>query len=388
MNLLKQKIGILGGGQLGRMLIEEALRLNVNVNILENSKDCPCYHLAHEFIEGSLTDEAKIMELAAMSDVLTFEIEHVNTAALIKLEDEGKTIIPSPRMLQIIQDKGLQKQYYTEHHVPTAPYFLVNNKSEWNEAITKLETEKIVAKTRKDGYDGRGVTILNSQAILADNSLIPYDVPCLLEAFIPCEKEISIIVAQDIFGTTVAYEAVEMEFEPEANLVTYLFSPADISKQMAEKAKFVAIQTINQFKSPGVFAVEMFITLNGDILVNEIAPRPHNSGHHTIEASYTSQYEQLTRIVLGLPVGCVGLIKPAAMINLLGDKSFSGAYAIKNLDQLHHIEGVYLHLYDKKESKPMRKMGHITVLANSIEEVKAKATKVMNLVGFEPIKTL
>jgi 5-(carboxyamino)imidazole ribonucleotide synthase len=158
-----------------------------------------------------------------------------------------------------------------------------------------------------------------------------------------------------------------------------------VSKQIAEKAKQIAVQTINQFKSAGIFAVEMFVTLHGEILVNEIAPRPHNSGHHTIEASYTSQYEQLTRILLGLPVGCVGLLKPAAMINLLGDKSFSGPYVIKNLDQIHQIEGTYLHLYDKLESKPSRKMGHITILANSIEEVKAKAQKVMNLVGFEPL---
>lgn len=385
MNLLKQKIGILGGGQLGRMLIEEALRLNVRVNILESSKSCPCFHLANNFIEGALTDEAKINELAAISDVLTFEIEHVNTNALIKLEDEGKTIIPSPRVLQIIQDKGLQKQYYSDNQVPTAPYVLVNNKLDWNDAITKLGTDKFVAKTRTDGYDGKGVTILNSEAVIKNNDLIPFETPCVLEAFIPCEKEISIIVAKDIFGKTVAYDAVEMEFDSEANLVTFLFSPADITKQIAEKAKQVAVQTINQFKSAGIFAVEMFVTASGEILVNEIAPRPHNSGHHTIEASYTSQYEQLTRILLGLPVGCVGLVKPAAMINLLGDKSFSGPYVIKNLDQIHQIEGTYLHLYDKIESKPSRKMGHITILANSIEEVKAKAHKVMNLVGFEPL---
>jgi 5-(carboxyamino)imidazole ribonucleotide synthase len=385
MNLLKQKIGILGGGQLGRMLIEEALRLNVQVNILESSKSCPCFHLANTFIEGALTDEIKINELAAISDVLTFEIEHVNTEALIKLEDAGKTIIPSPRVLQIIQDKGLQKQYYTENHVPTAPFVLVNNKQDWNSAIATLGTEKFVAKTRTDGYDGKGVTILNSESILNNNDLIPFETPCVLEAFIPCEKEISIIVAKDIFGKTVAYDAVEMEFDSEANLVTFLYSPADVSKQIAEKAKQIAVQTINQFKSAGIFAVEMFVTLHGEILVNEIAPRPHNSGHHTIEASYTSQYEQLTRILLGLPVGCVGLLKPAAMINLLGDKSFSGPYVIKNLDQIHQIEGTYLHLYDKLESKPSRKMGHITILANSIEEVKAKAQKVMNLVGFEPL---
>ena len=385
MNLLKQKIGIIGGGQLGRMLIEEALRLNVKVNILEASNDCPCYHLAHNFICGSLMDENKIIELAEISDVLTFEIEHVNTNALIKLEEEGKTIIPSPKVLQIIQDKGLQKNFYKDNNIPTAPYFLVNNISEWNEAIISLDTEKFVAKTSKDGYDGKGVSILKSKEILENNELIPFNVPCVLEAFIPCEKEISIIVAKDIFGKTVAYEPVEMEFDATANLVTYLISPAEISKQIAEKAKIIAVQTINKFKSPGIFAVEMFLTEEGEVLVNEIAPRPHNSGHHTIEASYTSQYEQLTRILLGLPVGCTTLIKPAAMLNLLGDANFTGPYVIKNLNQIHLIEGVYLHLYDKKDSKPFRKMGHITVLANSVEEVKAKAQKISNLIGFEPL---
>lgn len=385
MNLLKQKIGIIGGGQLGRMLIEEALRLNIKVNVLESSSDCPCFHLAQNFICGSLMDENKIIELAAISDVLTFEIEHVNTDALIKLEDEGKTIIPSPRVLQTIQDKGLQKSFYSTNNLPTAPYCLVENKSDWNEAITKLGAEKFVAKTRKDGYDGKGVNILKSKEVLENNDLIPFDVPCVLEAFIPCEKEISIIVAKDIFGKTVAYDSVEMEFDADANLVTYLISPAEINKQVAEKAKVIAIQAINKFKSPGIFAVEMFVTNDDEVLINEIAPRPHNSGHHTIEACYTSQYEQLTRILLGLPVGCTSLIKPAAMLNLLGDTSFSGPYVIKNLNHLHLIEGAYLHLYDKKESKPLRKMGHITVLANTIEEVKAKAHKISSLIGFEPL---
>jgi 5-(carboxyamino)imidazole ribonucleotide synthase len=207
MNLLKQKIGIIGGGQLGRMLVEETLRLNVSVNILENSKDCPCFHLANNFIEGSLQDEAKINELAAISDVLTFEIEHVNTDALIKLEDEGKTIIPSPRVLQIIQDKGLQKQFYSDHLVPTAPYFLVNNKTDWNKAIQQLGTEKFVAKTRTDGYDGKGVAILNSANVLENNELIPFETPCVLEAFIPCEKEISIIPSEvSVMAMGILYE--------------------------------------------------------------------------------------------------------------------------------------------------------------------------------------
>lgn len=382
MNALKTKVGIIGGGQLGRMMIEEALRLNVNFSILENSSDCPCYNLAETFIEGSLYDENKIAELADNSDVLTFEIEHINTAALLKLEAAGKVIIPSPKVLQIIQDKGLQKQFYSTNNIPTSPYVLVNNVDEWPEAIKTLGTTKFVAKTRTDGYDGKGVAILSSNDILADLSKIPFNTPCVLEAFIPCQKEIAVIVAKDTHGNTVAYDAIEMEFDPIANLVTFLFSPAQINSTIADKAKQIAIETIEKFNSPGLFAVEMFLTENNDILVNEIAPRAHNSGHHTIEACYTSQYEQLLRILIGLPVGSTSLVRPAAMINLLGDKGFSGKYKLDNLNEIHAIEGVYIHLYDKKESKPMRKMGHITLMADSIEALKEKAKKVMALIKF------
>ncbi len=382
MNALKTKVGIIGGGQLGRMMIEEALRLNVNFAILENSSDCPCYHLADTFIEGSLYDENKIIELANSSDVLTFEIEHINTAALLKLEAAGKVIIPSPKVLQVIQDKGLQKQFYGNNNIPTSPYVLVNNVDEWPNAIKTLGTTKFVAKTRTDGYDGKGVAILSSEVILADLSKIPFNTPCVLEAFIPCQKEIAVIVAKDTHGNTVAYDAIEMEFDSIANLVTFLFSPAQISNSIADKAKQIAIETIEKFNSPGLFAVEMFLTEDNDILVNEIAPRAHNSGHHTIEACYTSQYEQLLRILIGLPVGSTNLLKPAAMINLLGDKGFSGKYKLDNLNEIHAIEGVYIHLYDKKESKPMRKMGHITLMADDVNALKEKAKKMMDLIKF------
>ncbi|MES2379393.1 MAG: 5-(carboxyamino)imidazole ribonucleotide synthase [Bacteroidota bacterium] len=382
MNGLKTKVGIIGGGQLGRMMIEEALRLNVNFAILENSSDCPCYNLADIFIEGSLYDENKIIELANNSDVLTFEIEHINTTALLKLEAAGKVIIPSPKVLQVIQDKGLQKQFYSNNNIPTSSYVLVNNVDEWPAAIKTLGTAKFVAKTRTDGYDGKGVTILTSEVILADLSKIPFNTPCVLEAFIPCQKEIAVIVAKDTHGNTVAYDAIEMEFDPTANLVTFLFSPAQISNTIADKAKQIAIETIEKFNSPGLFAVEMFLTDDNEILVNEIAPRAHNSGHHTIEACYTSQYEQLLRILIGLPVGSSNLLRPAAMINLLGDKDFSGNYKLDNLNEIHAIEGVYIHLYDKKESKPMRKMGHITLMADNIDLLKEKAKKVMDLIKF------
>lgn len=384
MSILKPKIGIIGGGQLGRMMIEESLRLNVEFTVLENTNDCPCYGLANQFIEGSLYDETKIRTLSEATDVMTFEIEHINTEALLALEKEGKTIIPSPKVLQIIQDKGLQKQFYIDNNIPTSPFILVNDANEWPEAVAQLGTAKFVAKTRKDGYDGKGVAILNSAAFLNGEEAVPFQTPCILEAFIPCEKEIAIIVAKDAYNNIVAYDPIEMEFDPIANLVTFLFAPAQLTEAVANKAKKMAMELVSCLNSPGLFAVEMFVSSNNEILVNEIAPRPHNSGHHTIEACYTSQYEQLVRILLGLPVGSPGILKPAAMINLLGPSHFSGKYALDNWSEISAIEGVYIHLYGKKESKPIRKMGHITLLANTVDELKAKADKVMSLIGFSP----
>ena len=382
-NRLKTKIGILGGGQLGKMMIEESLKLNVEFNVLENDLDCPCNSLADNFILGKLTDEEKINELAAISDVLTYEIEHVNTSALLKLEEEGKKIIPSPRILKIIQDKGLQKTFYSENNIPTSNYFLVENKSEWTNAIKNLGAEKFVAKTRKDGYDGKGVCILNSYEVLNNPSAIPFDGACVLEEFVNCKKELSVIVAKDVFGNILCYPIVEMEFDAVANLVTFLFAPADISIDIEKKAKQISLQAVDALNSPGLFAVELFLTHDDTILINEIAPRPHNSGHHTIEACNTSQFEQLVRILIGLPLGNTNLIQAAAMINLLGDTTFTGHYRLKYLNELEEMDGVYIHLYGKKESKPMRKLGHITVTANTLEEVKSKAKKVMDFAGFE-----
>lgn len=384
MSILKRKIGIIGGGQLGRMMIEESLRLNVEFTVLENTSDCPCYGLANQFIEGSLYDETKIRTLSEATDIMTFEIEHINTEALLALEKEGKTIIPSPKVLQIIQDKGLQKQFYIDNNIPTSPFILVNDANEWPEAVAQLGTAKFVAKTRKDGYDGKGVAILNSATFLNGDVAVPFQIPCILEAFIPCEKEIAIIVAKDTYNNIVAYDPIEMEFDPIANLVTFLFAPAQLTEAVANKAKKMAMELVSCLNSPGLFAVEMFVSTNNEILVNEIAPRPHNSGHHTIEACYTSQYEQLVRILLGLPVGSPAILKPAAMINLLGPSHFSGKYALDNWSEISAIEGVYIHLYGKKESKPIRKMGHITLLANTVEELKVKADKVMSLIGFSP----
>ena len=384
MNPLQTRIGILGGGQLGRMMIEESLRLNLTFNILENDPNCPCANICDKLIVGSLQDEAAIRKLAEISDVLSYEIEHVNTEVLLKLESEGKTIIPSPKVLQIIQDKGLQKQFYLDNNIPTSSFVLVNNKNEWANALGQIKSEKFAAKTRKDGYDGKGVMLLNKSTILADFNSIPFEQACVLEEFIPCQKELSVIVARDRNGNTLCYPSVEMEFDPVANLVTFLLCPANIDKVMEAKAEEIAIHAVNALGGIGIFAVEMFLSNDNQILVNEIAPRAHNSGHHSIEACYTSQFEQLIRILANIPLGSTKSIKPAVMINLLGADDFSGPYQLEGLEEISAMEGVYVHLYGKKECKPKRKMGHITVLAESPEDAHKKAHKVSSLVSFKP----
>lgn len=382
MNPLKKRIGVLGGGQLGRMLIEESMRLNLHFNILEADSNCPCAAYANTFIEGSLMDEAKIIELANCSDVLTYEIEHVNTEALLKLEAAGKTIIPSPRILQMIQDKGLQKEFYAKNDIKSGKFFLVNNKSEWARLIPLLGSEKFVAKTRKGGYDGKGVAILNTQEIIENAANIPFDGPCVLEEYIACEKELAVIVARDTAGNIVSFPSIEMEFDPIANLVTVLISPARIGSILEEKAEALARKVVQALDGPGLFAVELFMDAAGEIFVNEVAPRPHNSGHHTIEACYTSQYEQLARILVGLPLGSTELVKAAGMVNLLGAKDFSGAYQLENLEKISALPGVYVHLYAKAESKPMRKMGHVSILAPNVEEVLEKAKYIIEHLRF------
>jgi 5-(carboxyamino)imidazole ribonucleotide synthase len=384
MNPLQTRIGILGGGQLGRMMIEESLRLNLTFNILENDPNCPCANICDKLIVGSLQDEAAIRKLAEISDVLSYEIEHVNTEVLLKLESEGKTIIPSPKVLQIIQDKGLQKQFYLDNNIPTSSFVLVNNKNEWANALGQIKSEKFAAKTCKDGYDGKGVMLLNKSTILADFNSIPFEQACVLEEFIPCQKELSVIVARDRNGNTLCYPSVEMEFDPVANLVTFLLCPANIDKVMEAKAEEIAIHAVNALGGIGIFAVEMFLSNDNQILVNEIAPRAHNSGHHSIEACYTSQFEQLIRILANIPLGSTKSIKPAVMINLLGADDFSGPYQLEGLEEISAMEGVYVHLYGKKECKPKRKMGHITILAESPEDAHKKAHKVSSLVSFKP----
>jgi 5-(carboxyamino)imidazole ribonucleotide synthase len=381
---LNTRIGIIGGGQLGKMLIEAAQPLNVYCSILENDAHAPASRIADEQIVGKLTGHKKLRKLAGISDVLTYEIEHVGVDTLLELEEEGMVIIPSPRILEIIKDKGLQKQFYADNGIPTAPFILVDNEKEWQGALEKSGFEKFAAKSRTEGYDGKGVALCTTADILSGKTPIPFKEPAMLEQFVACKKELSVIVARDAEGNTVTYPLVEMEFDPVANLVEYLACPAQVSVDIAAAARTIALTTIEAMNGTGIFAVEMFLDYEDKIWVNEVAPRPHNSGHHTIEACYTSQYEQLLRILVGLPLGDASLIQPAVMINLLGAEGFSGKYRLQGIEEVMALPGVYIHLYNKKESRPMRKMGHVTILAPTLEEAKQKATFVKNTLTFIP----
>jgi 5-(carboxyamino)imidazole ribonucleotide synthase len=380
----KKTIGIIGGGQLGKMLIEAGQPWNIQYNILDVA-DCPSTHLAKNHIVGTLMDAEKIKELANISDVITYEIEHINLEALKQIEADGKTVIPSSRILEIIQDKGLQKTFFGENNIPTTNFVLVDNVSQWKDALPKLNGEKIAAKSRKGGYDGKGVDLITKSIILSDPNNIPFQEASVLEEFVVNSIELSVIVARNEKNESICFPTVEMEFDPVANLVEFLFAPANISPEIEEKAKNIALDCIQKLNGIGLFAVEMFLDADNNIFINEIAPRPHNSGHHTIEACYTSQYEQLNRILLNLPLGSTDLIQHAAMINLLGAQNVAGPYELSGLNEILNLEGVFIHLYNKKDTKPKRKMGHITITANNMEDVRRKAEIVKKHMGMKQL---
>ncbi len=359
------KLGILGGGQLGRMLIQEATNYDIHISILDPSKDCPCAELANSFVEGSFNDFDTVLEFGRSVDVLTIEIENVNTEALLVLQDEGKQIYPSPENLITIKDKGLQKQFYANHKIATSDFRLIEGKSE----ITAFP---IVQKLRTGGYDGRGVQLLKS----SEDLVKAFDAPSVLEDLIQIEKEISVIVARNPQGEVKTFPIVELEFNPEANLVEFLFAPATISDEVKKKAFDLADQVVKAFDFVGILAVEMFLTKTGDVLVNEVAPRTHNSGHHTIESCHTSQFEQHIRSVLGLPLGDTRLLSPSVMLNLLGEDGFSGPVNYDGINDVLSMSGVHIHIYGKAETKPFRKMGHVTVLKETLEEAKSTANQI------------
>ena len=364
------KIGVLGGGQLGRMLIQEATNLNLHIHILDPDKNAPCSSITQSFTCAPLTDCDAVIEFGKDKSLITVEIENVNIEALETLEKSGIPVYPQPRVLRIIKDKGTQKEFYKEHHIPTSPFTLYENK----EALINANINyPAVQKLRTGGYDGKGVQILKD----ASNS---FEDAHLIEELVDFEKEISIIVSRNNRGEISTFPSVECEFNPEAHLVEFLFSPAEISADIEQKAKEIASDVINKLDMVGILAVEMFLTKSGEILVNEIAPRPHNSGHHTIECCKTSQFAQHLRSVIGLPLGDTSLVQAGAMINLLGEKGYTGTAKYEGLDELLKFSGVYPHLYGKEITKPMRKMGHITITGVSLNEVKRTAEAIKGIV--------
>ena len=363
------KLGILGGGQLGRMFIQEAISYNLDVHVLDPDENAPCKDISTTFQVGSLIDFDTVYAFGKGKDVITIEIEHVNADALQKLEDEGVKVFPQPKVLKMIQDKGLQKQFYAENNIPTSDFHLIDNK----EGIAQFRSEfPFMQKMRTGGYDGRGVTPLRNDADLEK----AFDAPSLLEKFVDFEKEISVIVSRNESGEVKSYPVVELEFNPEANLVDFLFAPAYVANGVEKKAREIAEDLVAKTGIVGLLAVEMFVTKSGEVLVNEIAPRTHNSGHQSIEGNVTSQFEQHLRSVLNLPLGDTRMVEPSVMVNLLGEKDFDGEAIYEGLDEVLKMPGVHVHLYGKKFTRSFRKMGHVTVGAKTLEEAKGIALKV------------
>lgn len=371
-------LGILGGGQLGRMVIQSAINYNLDIHILDPDPSAPCKDIAQKFTVGSLKDFDSVYSFGQSCDVITIEIENVNTDALQRLADEGKEVFPQPAIIKLIQDKRLQKEFYRVKGIPTADFILTENKEEIRFHSDFLPA---VNKLGREGYDGRGVQILRDENDL-DKA---FDAPGLLEKLVDFDQEIAVIVAKNQNGEIRTFPAVECAFHPTANLVEFLFSPATINSAIEQRAQEIAVDVIEALGMVGILAVEMFVTKDGQVLVNEIAPRPHNSGHHTIEANFTSQFEQHLRAVLDMPLGNTESRSPAAMVNLLGEEGYTGDAFVEGLDEAIAQKGVYVHLYGKKTTKPFRKMGHVTILDESVDILKSRALSIKDLIK---IKTL
>lgn len=361
-----QKIGILGGGQLGRMLWQAAVDWNLDIYFLDADENAPCAELTKNFTLGSLTDFETVYHFGKNLDVITIEIENINTDALQKLVDEGKKVFPEPAIIALIQDKGLQKQFYQQNNIPTLPFELIENKKKTIEYFEKNNQKKYFQKLRKGGYDGKGVQKLFSN----QDFQFLFDAPVVIEQALPIEKEIAVLVAKNQKGEIKIFPPVEMIFDDALNLVDYLISPAQLSENQTKTAENLAIQVIQSLNMTGLLAVEMFLDKEGIFYVNEIAPRPHNSGHQTIEGNITSQYQQFWRSILNLPLGATQTQQPAAMLNIIGQHNGEANYPF--MEKILALEQVFVHLYGKKISKIGRKMGHIAILADNIVLLEEK----------------
>lgn len=364
------KIGILGAGQLGKMLAQEASKLDLNIHFLDKDKSFPAAKVCPNFTEGDFTNYDDVLNFGRQMQVVSIEIEHVNTKALHQLQSEGIQVFPQAPLLDLIKDKGLQKLFYKEHHFPTAPFQLFQSKSAVLEAISDSKINfPFVVKSRTGGYDGRGVVIIHSST---DLDLILNE-PCLVEELAPIEKELSVIAVRNQDGSCMIYPTVSMDFHPTANLVEFLICPATIPTEIEANAKALAKRLVDQLGIVGLLAIEMFYLTDGTIWINEIAPRPHNSGHHTLDNGATSQFENHLRALCGLPLGETNYKEIAVMINILGEDPYTGQAIYHNLDQVLAIPGVHVHLYGKTETRPFRKMGHVTITGNDLESCLEKA---------------
>lgn len=371
------KLGIIAGGQLGKMLIQEASKWDIKTYVLDNDENCPAQSIASKYIKGNHLDFDSVYQFGKMVDVLTFEIESVNIEALKKLKSKGIRVTPDPEILELIQDKGLQKEFYKKNGIPTSDFNFYDSVESIQKAIIKGEIKyPFVQKLRKGGYDGRGVAVVNNENDLL--KLLPG--ASVVEEKVEIQKEISVITARNGKGEIKCYPVVEMVFDSKANLVDKLLCPSSITVEQSEKAINFANEIIELLNMEGLLAIEFFINSKGEIIVNEMAPRTHNSGHHTIESIVTSQFEQHLRAILNLPLGSTKIKLPSVMINILGEENHEGPVKYEGLTESMAIDGVKIHLYGKKITKPFRKMGHITILSSTLECALKKAEKVKQLI--------
>jgi len=371
------KLGILGGGQLGKMLLFDTRKFDIQTYVLDPSDEAPCKIACNQFFQGDLMDFDTVYNFGKKVDVLTFEIELVNLDALVQLEAEGLPVYPSPKTLKLIQNKGIQKDFYTQHNIPTAPHQRFENLQDLKSAINNLQSAiqmPFVWKCTEFGYDGNGVKVVRKATDLDE---LP-NVECIAEAMIPFKNELAVIVCRNPSGEIKTYPVVEMEFHPEANQVEYVICPARIDDKVAKKARAIALNVSQQFHHVGLLAVEMFQTEEDEILVNEVAPRPHNSGHYSIEASYTSQFENHLRAILDLPLGNTDSKVAGIMVNLVGSEGYSGQVIYENIEKILGWNGVTPHIYGKKQTRPFRKMGHVTIVNEDVNEARKIAEEVKN----------
>ncbi len=369
------KLGILGGGQLGKMLLTETRKLDIQTFVLDPSNEAPCAISCNQFFQGDLMDFETVYRFGKKVDILTFEIEHVNIAALEQLEIDGVKVYPSSQTLKQIQNKGIQKDFYIQHDIPTAAFKKFDNLQALKMAALKMEMP-FIWKSTQFGYDGNGVKVIRT---VADLDALA-DIECIAEDMIPFKNELAVIVARNPSGEISTYPVVEMEFHPEANQVEYVICPARIDDTVALKARELALKVSEKFNHVGLLAVEMFQTHEDQLLINEVAPRPHNSGHYSIEASYTSQFEQHLRAILNLPLGNTDSKVAGIMVNLVGEEGFSGDVVYENIEKILAIDGVTPHIYGKKQTRPFRKMGHVTIVNENLARARQIAEEVKNTI--------